>query len=113
MTHIRIIVNNGYHFVNDLLPILFYEVDNTFLHNKRQVEIQGVKSRNTFEGTLACEASCYLMKYFLERFETDYSSSSSSCLLLTCPTWSTSCPRTSILTIIFVSSITIYFTYTF
>ena len=67
MTHIRIIVNNGYHFVNDLLPILFYEVDNTFLHNKRQVEIQGVKSRNTFEGTLACGASCYLMKYFLER----------------------------------------------
>ena len=67
MTHIRTIVNNGYHFVNDLLPILFYEVDNTFLHNKSQVEIQGVKSRNTFEGTLACGASCYLMKYFLER----------------------------------------------
>lgn len=67
MTHIRIIVNNGYHFVNDLLPILFYEVDNTFLHNKSQVEIQGTKSRNTFEGNLACGASCYLMKYFLER----------------------------------------------
>ena len=67
MTHIRIIVNKGYHFVNDLLPILFYEVDNTFLHNKSQVEIQEIKSRNTFEGTLACGASCYLMKYFLER----------------------------------------------
>ena len=67
MTHIRITVNKGYHFLNDLLPILFYEVENTFLHNKSQVEIQGIKSRNTFEGTLACGASCYLMKYFLER----------------------------------------------
>ena len=67
MSHIKTIVNNGYYFLNDLLPILFYEVENTFLHNKSQVEIQGIKSRNTFEGTLACGASCYLMKYFLER----------------------------------------------
>ena len=69
MSHIKTIVNNGYYFLNDLLPILFYEVENTFLHNKSQVEIQGIKSRNTFEGTLACGASCYLMKYFLERYD--------------------------------------------
>ena len=69
MSHIKTIVNKGYHFLNDLLPILFYELENTFLHNKSQVEIQGIKSRNTFEGTLACGASCYLMKYFLERYD--------------------------------------------
>lgn len=67
MSRLRIVVNKGYCFLNDLLPILLHEVDNTFLHNKRQVEILNIKSRNTFEGQLACGASCYLMKYFLER----------------------------------------------
>ena len=60
--------NSSYKFLNDLLPILLYETDNIFLHNTRQIKNQNeIISKNTFEGSFSCGASCYLLKYFFER----------------------------------------------
>ena len=69
LKNLRKIGNSSYKFLNDLLPILFYETDNIFLHNPQQINQNGNISKNTFEGRFSCGASCYLLQYFLERHD--------------------------------------------
>ena len=49
---------NSYHFLNELLPLLFNKNNNLFMHNQKRLE-KFSQSENTFEGKTYLKMSLY------------------------------------------------------
>ena len=62
------IINNSYFFLNKTVPILENYKSNSFLHDKIMIDKLGFVNKNTFVGKNNCGACCYLLDYYLKKY---------------------------------------------
>ena len=57
---------SSYKFLTDYLPIILFEKNSNFLHNKIMSKNYSELTNETFEGKLSCGGACYLLNYYLK-----------------------------------------------
>ena len=67
MNKLRTVLNKSYRLLNRGIPILNSQCSKLH-HNKHLIE-RKEPSKRTFEGSLCCGASCYLLSWFLEKHD--------------------------------------------
>lgn len=65
------ILDNNYHLINQVVPIIQYQPNLNFLHHLTYVDKKDYYTKKTFEGYLNCGAICYLVSYLLNQNKID------------------------------------------
>lgn len=65
------ILDNNYHLINQVVPIIQYQPNLNFLHYLTYVDKKDYYTKKTFEGYLNCGAICYFVSYLLNQNKID------------------------------------------
>jgi hypothetical protein len=65
------ILDNNYHLINQVVPIIQYQPNFNFLHYLNYVDKKDYYTKKTFEGYLNCGVICYLVSYLLNQNNID------------------------------------------